>query len=192
MDYGLIGVPKKLYQNFSVANYITSVEYDHSVFLAKAQKNVFQKLLKNPFMDSYILLLSSKSINTTAQMAAKLLMEEVLKKGGTPFWFNVLQYQKEFKRLEAFKDNFNGIDFLIIDGLFSKTNINYIDCLRTLLSVYDDIPVVTIISGCTGIEFFKQQVFCGFNKFVHFGDEEKTSLASSVDGLPPCDLDELD
>ena len=178
-----IGIPSKLYNTFSVKNYIKKVNFRDSEYSAKSQSNALERTLKDPFSDSYVLLLSSESNNITAQMGAKLLLEQVLKKGGTPFWFNILNYQKEFVRLEDFKNNFNGIDYLIIDGLFAKTNINYLDALRLLLSLYQDIPICVIISGTNGIDYFKNQVFCGFNRFVHFGDDQKVKIETNIDGL---------
>ena len=67
--------------------------------------------------------------------------------------------------------------------MFAKTNINYLDALRLLLSLYQDIPICVIISGTNGIDFFKNQVFCGFNRFVHFGDDQKVKIETNIDGL---------
>ena len=94
-----IGIPSKLYNTFSVKNYIKKVNFRDSEYSAKSQSNAFERTLKDPFSDSYVLLLSSESNNITAQMAAKLLLEQISKKGGTPFWFNILNYQKEFCKI---------------------------------------------------------------------------------------------
>ena len=44
-------------------------------------------------------------------------------------------------------------------------------------------PTVLHIVAVLDTHFFKNQVFCGFNRFVHFGDDQKVKIETNIDGL---------
>lgn len=92
--------------------------------------------------------------------------------GNMPFWYNVMKNQKlEDKRLyDVIHERQTQIDLLIIDGIYSQTNINNIDKLRSLMATFDDLPIYVIISGGFGPEVFDTKVFYSYNKFIHFRD----------------------
>ena len=90
---------------------------------------------------------------------------------------NVIKnHKQEDERLADFLSENLNIDLLIIDGLYTKTNVNNIDKVRELLALFDNIPIYVIISGGFGPEFFINQVFCPFNVFIHFGDSPRRTI----------------
>lgn len=146
----------------------------------KKQNEVFSKYLENPFREEYYTyLLSSDYNNVIPQLAATAITTKAKDSDKVVFWYNVAKnHQQEDKRLTEFLSENLALDLLVIDGVYTKTNINNIDKVRELLAIYEDIPVYIIISGGFGPDFFINQVFCPFNLFIHFGDNPRRTVVS--------------
>ena len=168
-----LGIPNRLYKNeTSYVPYIEDITYKERISTWKKQNEVFNKKLENPLENNDIYLLSCGHNNMIPQLAANCIVKKTLEKGGVPFWYNIMRNQRlEDKRLYDLIHEYQAqIDLLIIDGIYSNTNINNIDKLRSLLATFDDIPTFIIISGGFGPEVFENKVFYSYNKFIHFRD----------------------
>ena len=175
------GVPYKVRANDSdYTCFIKDVEYKGKPISWKSQNKVFQKWLSNPFQEEcYTFLLSCDYDNIIPQLAATAILTKVKEEDKSVFWYNISKNHKhEDERLQEYLEEYLNLDLLIIDGVYTKTNINNIDKLRELLTVFDDIPVYVIISGGFGPDFFSQQVFCAYNLFIHFGDQPRRKVIS--------------
>lgn len=185
-----IGIPQNLFRDFDVTVFTKPIEFNDHHYNADIQNKVFLKTVENPFdKGAYVFLLSVESNNSIAQTAAKTLLKSAIDKGAIGFWFNILNFKSCFERLKSIEAVYGGLDFLVIDGVFMNTNKNNLDSLRYLLSIYSTIPVCVVISGIDGASFFKQSVFCGFNKFIHFSDIPSPRNVLNMDEID--NLDDL-
>lgn len=189
-----IGIPQNLFKDFDVTLYTKPIDFNEHLYSAEIQNKVYLKTFDKPVGNGgYVFVISSESNNSIAQTAAKKLLQSALNKGAIGFWFNILNFKTCFERLKSIEASYGGLDFLVIDGIFANTNRNNLDSLRYLLSIYTTIPVCVVLSGNEGPTFFKQSVFCGFNKFIHFSDIPATrnmlnlGELDNLDGLPDID-----
>ena len=168
-----IGIPYRVRANDSdFSSFTCNVTYKDKPISWQSQNKVFQSYLDNPFREEYYTYLLSCDYNSTIpQLAATAITTRAKDDNKVVYWYNVSKnHKQEDLRLLDFLDSNLGIDLLVIDGVYTKTNVNNIDKIRELLALYDNIPVYIIISGGFGPEFFMNQVFCPFNLFIHFGD----------------------
>lgn len=183
-----IGIPQNLYRDFDVTLYTKQVSFNDATYSAEVQNKVYNKTLKEPVGNGgYVYLVSVESNNSIAQTACKNLLLSAVSKGAIGFWFNVLNFKTCWEMLQSIETTYGGLDFLVVDGVFANTNRNNVDSLRYLLSIYNTIPVCVSISGQSGADFFKQSVFCGFNKFIHFSDIPSARNPLKVDCLDGLD-----
>lgn len=181
MRYNKIGTPYKVIQNDTdYTVYTSNITYKERPISYKKMNKVFEETLKDPFKDdSYIYLLSCDYNNIIPQLAAKAVEKSVLERGRVCYWYNVIRNHKsEDEALKNYIQEYCEPDLLIIDGAYTKTNVNNIDKIRELLSLFDNIPIYVIISGGVGTEFFTTQVFSPFNKFIHFGDTPRRKVTT--------------
>lgn len=170
----LIGIPARVINNKTdFLAYTDDVQYNGKMSTWRKQFSKFKENLENPTADSNLIyLLSCPHNNMIPQLAANAIAEKAIEMGNMPFWYNVMKNQKlEDKRLyDVIHERQTQIDLLIIDGIYSQTNINNIDKLRSLMATFDDLPIYVIISGGFGPEVFDTKVFYSYNKFIHFRD----------------------
>lgn len=185
-----IGIPKYLWEDLQVSEFTKPVTIGDQTYSRDIQNKVFGKTMSNPLEFPYTFLISVDSNNKIAQFGAKHLVSNVVARHGNPFWFSLLRRQSEIERAKHFELEFGGIDFLVIDNVFHNTGVQNIDCLRYLLDKYCEIPKAVVISGIQGPTYFKQFVFCGFERFIHFSDTKRKIITfnSSIDD----DLPELE
>ena len=167
-----VGIPYKVRGNDTdFFSFTQDCEFNKKPISWRSQNKVFEKYLHNPLQEEfYTFLISCDYNNVIPQLAATAIVNKTRELCRVPFWYNVSKnHKQEDERLMEFYQENNGIDLLIIDGVYTKTNINNIDKVRELLALFDNIPVYIIISGGFGPEFFENQVFCSFNLFIHFG-----------------------
>lgn len=169
-----------LNNNSDFRNYTSNVTYKEKPITWKKLNKVFDTTLENVFAeDSYVYLLSSDYNNIIPQLAAREVEKKVIEGNQCAYWYNVIHNHKmEDEKLKTFMEENYTPDVLIIDGVFTKTNVNNIDKLRELLSLFDSIPIYVVISGGFGPDFFSTQVFCPFNKFIHFGDTPRKKITT--------------
>lgn len=177
MDFelrNLVGIPARVINNKTdFLAYTDDVQYNGKMSTWRKQFSKFKENLENPTADSNLIyLLSCPHNNMIPQLAANAIAEKAIEMGNMPFWYNVMKNQKlEDKRLyDVIHERQTQIDLLIIDGIYSQTNINNIDKLRSLMATFDDLPIYVIISGGFGPEVFDTKVFYSYNKFIHFRD----------------------
>lgn len=171
-----VGVPYRVRANDAdYSSFTTNVEYKDKPVSWKSQNKVFQEYLNNPFKEEcYTYVLSCDYNNIIPQLAIKNLVTKLQDENKNVFWYNISKnHKQEDERLCSYIQETGCVDVLIIDGLYTKTNINNIDKLRELLALFDDIPVYVIVSGGFGPTFFMEQVFCPFNLFIHFNDSPR-------------------
>ena len=173
------GIPYKVRANDSDYSAFTITQtFKEKPVSYKKQNEVFAKYLENPFREEYYTyLLSSDYNNIIPQLPATATTAKAKAENKVVFWYNVIKnHKQEDERLADFLSENLNIDLLIIDGLYTKTNVNNIDKVRELLALFDNIPIYVIISGGFGPEFFINQVFCPFNVFIHFGDSPRRTI----------------
>lgn len=175
------GIPYKVRANDSdYSSFTITQTFKEKPVSYKKQNEVFAKYLENPFReDCYTYLLSCDYNGIIPQLAATAITAKAKDLDKSVFWYNVSKNHKaEDERFTDFLSDITGLDLLVIDGVYTKTNVNNIDKVRELLAVFDNIPVYVIISGGFGPEFFINQVFCPFNLFIHFGDSPRKTIVS--------------
>lgn len=177
-----IGIPLRIKDSeVDLFDYIDTIEYEEGrVFTCSKVTKVLKKLLEAPDTPGSVYLLSSNYNNIISQIAASSIVSKVNQRNQGIFWYNIAKNHKlEDNRLDLFLHE-QDIDFLIIDGLFSKTNVNNIDKLRELIAVYDYTTIYVVISGSLGCDFFKNLVFLPFNAFVHFLDRPRSKKVCQI------------
>ena len=152
--------------------YTQNIEYKDKVYGYPVLNKVFDKVLKNPFLDGgYTFLLSCDFNYIIPQLAAKAIENKAVEMNKLPYWYNVIRNHKtQDEYLELFIGESGAPDLLIIDGVFAKTNVNNIDKVRELLNRFEDTPIFIIISGGVGPDIFENIVYAPYNRFIHFGD----------------------
>jgi len=176
-----IGIPYRTRENpENFLNYTTSVTFNDKPVSYKRQNEVFIKFMENPFKDEYYtFLLSCESNNVIPQLAAKTITSRFVAEKKSVFWYNVSKnHKREDERLKDFLAEMVSLDALVIDGAYTKTNINNIDKIRELSAMFDNIPIFVIIAGGFGPDFYRTQVFNPFNLFIHFGDAPRKKIVS--------------
>lgn len=171
--------PFKVFDNkTNFLDYTSNVQLGDRVVGWKAQNQLFEKTVADPFAGGdYLYIISSSYNHILPQLAANKIVEAVEQKHLAPYWYNVIKNHKtEDQKIQQYVEEFNEIDLLVIDGVFSKTNINNIDKLRELIATYEGIPIIVLVSGGFGPEIFKEQVFCAFNKFLHFAESSRKKV----------------
>lgn len=156
-------------------SYVEGINYNGKIIYPANQIKVYEKTLKKPLENNYIYLMSCDYNNILPQLAVKKLYD-IVSEHYPCFWYNVsINHKSEDTRLVEFVDNYPDMSLLVIDGVYSRTNINNIDKVRELLALFDYIPICVIISGDTGPEVFTKIVNHPFNACIHFGSEANLS-----------------
>lgn len=161
----------------SILEYTMDLPYKDKIIPAEKQNHVFKKYLSNP-LQPCTYLLSTKYNSHLLKAAVSEIENAFSKENMVSYTYNIIKNHKtEDERMKQFLVENNNFDALIIDGVFTNTNVNNIDKLRALVSVFEDIPILVLISGdMCGPIFFEDRVFLPFNKFIHFGDIPKRKV----------------
>jgi hypothetical protein len=160
-------------KKYKIEDYVTDVVDNGVVYTAREQKEKFETLITGGFSeDGFVYLLSCEQENYIPKTLGKIIYNCLVEANKNVYWFNLLD-RKEDSRLEDYENEMGIPDALIIDGLFAKTNINHIDKVRALISMYSNLPIFVIVSGTSGVDMFQNQVFVKYDGFLHFSKNKK-------------------
>lgn len=181
-------VPKSLFNfNFMLSDYLTQCSFQadgNKPIIAHVSKQLDNLLVtyKDPVSDPYLFIIGSRFDAVRAQCVALSVFRRALKvhmeapedTPHVPYWHYVTGSSYDpLRDNKDYRSNLNAISFLVIDNISYNSPPNLVQKVRDLLRMYEEIPILLIISGGNPLEFSYTQLFRRPNRLVYLDRKER-------------------